>query len=238
MNKKLDKYQKWLNLLKEEVLDLSYSEEVWNTITKIEKRSKHFRGHGGHLQNWIDVNYTYRTVFQIAKICEPKTYKKDDRSFYKFLKELKDKNYISFEKFLRAHNPRPIYEKDRKITGYFNNIPLLELTTTVEDVQKDFKKITHYSWKRKDFSIMLEKDMQILENVFNIVEKFRHKKLAHLTKGNVKNIPTYDDIKQSIIILKKLTKKYYLILFNENISFHFFNLDVKTVFKEAWIKDK
>ena len=35
MNKKLDKYQKWLQIIFDEVLDLSFSEEVWNTLTKI-----------------------------------------------------------------------------------------------------------------------------------------------------------------------------------------------------------
>ena len=211
MNKKLDKYQKWLQIIFDEVLDLSFSEEVWNTLTKIEKRSSHFKKYGGHLQLWIDKNYTYKVIVQIAKICDPKANRKDDMNLTLFLSKLKEKQYISFEKFLATYKKAPIKEEERKILYYYGNTPLYELTTTIEDVQKNFKEITGYSHKRTDFSIMINKDINQVKEVFNIIETFRHKKIVHLTRTDADKIPTYGDIKKCIKILKKIVKKYYLI---------------------------
>lgn len=233
---KLDKYQKWLREISDEVLGLTFSLDVWKQVIEIENNSKYFKKWGGHFQHWQNQNYSYRMVMTIGSITDSCITKKDDRNFVKFLENLKEDKYISFEKFLKTYNIPPIKESDKKVIDYFGNIEIYEIVRTVEDAQNEFEEITGLSYQEKDFSPMINKDIDEIKQIFNKIKKLRHKKLAHLTNAKVKKVPTYNDIEQSVIQLQDLVHKYYLILFNEHKAFHYHGLNVKTVFEEAWIK--
>ena len=234
---KLDKYQKWLKEISDEVQGLTFSLDVWKQVTEIENNSEYFKKWGGHFQHWQNQNYTYRMVITLGGITDPCTTQKDDRNFIKFLGELKNCNYISFERFLKTYSIPPVAESKRKIIEYIGDVAIYEIVRTIEDAQNEFKEITGYSYKEKDFSKMIDKDIEEVKQIFIKIKKWRHKKLAHITKTTVEKVPTYEDIEKSIEQLQILVKKYYLILFNTYQTFHYNNLNVKTVFQKAWIKD-
>ena len=98
-NTKKDKILRHFDLILDEVRGLVYSLDVWNQLTEIQNHSKHFKKYGGHLQDWLAQNYTYKVIVQIGKITNP-NYQKDDVNFIKLLKEVSEKKYISFERFL------------------------------------------------------------------------------------------------------------------------------------------
>ncbi len=234
---KLDKYQKWLNEISEEVIGLTFSLDVWQQVTEIQNNSDYFKKCGRHFQHWQNQNYTYRMVMTIGSITDPCITKKDDRNFIKLLENLKIHNYISFERFLKTYSIPPSKKADKKLIDCFGNIKIYEAALTIEDAQKEFEEITGLSYKEKDFSVMLNKDIEEIEQIFNKIKKLRHKKLAHLTNTKVKKVPTYDDIEQSVMQLQNLVHKYYLLLFNIHQTFHYYDLNVKSVFEKAWIKN-
>lgn len=234
---KLDKYQKWLKDISDEVLGLTFSLDVWKQVIEIENNSKYFKKWGGHFQHWQNQNYTYRMVITLGKITAPCTRNKDDRNFIKLLEQLKIQNYISFDKFIKTYSLPPVEKPKRKIIEYIGEGAIYEMTRTIEDAQNDFEEITGCSYMEKDFSKMIDKDIEEIKQIFNKIKKLRHKKLAHMTDTTVREVPTYEDIEKSIEQLQVLVKKYYLILFNTHQTFHYYDLNVKTVFEEAWIKN-
>ena len=237
MNDKLDKYQKWLNIISDEVRGLTFSLDVWKQVTQIENSSSHFKEYGGHFQHWQNQNYTYRMIISLCKITDPKIKEKDDKNFIKLLSELKETSYISFERFLKTYDTVLPLEPEITFIKESNGIKMYDRSLCLKDAQESFEDITGYSYKETDFSNMLDADISEIENIFKSIKKIRHKKLAHLTTTTIKNIPTYNDIENQIKILQEIVNKYYLILFNANIAFHFYDLNVKTVFEEAWIKN-
>lgn len=115
---KLDKYQKWLKDIPDEVLGLTFSLDVWKQVIEIENNSKYFKKWGGHFQHWQNQNYTYRMVITLGKITDPCTRNKDDRNFIKLLEQLKIQNYISFDKFIKTYSLPPVEKPKRKIIEY------------------------------------------------------------------------------------------------------------------------
>lgn len=239
MSDKLDKYQKWLEIISDEVRGLTYSLDVWKQVTQIENSSSHFKKYGGHFQHWQNQNYAYRMIMTLCKITNPENddRHRDDRNFIKLLSELKKKSYISFEQFLKMYNQElPLLPKETFVTES-NGLKIYEVSICLNDAKRKFEDITGYSYTKKDFSNMLENDISKIENIFNSIKKLRNKKLAHLTNTNLEKVPNYNDIEKYVEILQKLVNKYCSIILNARIAFHFDNLNVKTVFEKAWIKN-
>ncbi len=235
MKEKKDKILKQFDLILEEIQGLVYSNDVWKELVQIQNNSKHFKRYGGHLQHWLSQNYTYRMILQLCKITEPNANKEDDVSFIKLLKQINEKKYISFKRFLQTYNPPP--EEERKFWDVetYGNITISTTNTTINDVIKKFEDITKYPHQQQDFSEMIEAHIKQLKDIYDNLKKLRRKKLAHLTSTNVDQIPTYQELDEYVNIIKDIAQHYLLILYNTSSDFHFIDLNVKTVFEKAWI---
>lgn len=233
-NTKKDKILRHFDLILDEVRGLVYSLDVWNQLTEIQNHSKHFKKYGGHLQDWLAQNYTYKVIVQIGKITNP-NYQKDDVNFIKLLKEVSEKKYISFERFLQSYDPPP--EKERRIWNVVKDGPFetYNRNFTVEDAKESFESKTGFPYNHTDFSEMINQDIQKLDEVFRKIKKLRHKKIAHLTTAEIKKVPTYADVEDCINTIKAVAQKYKLIFYHSHDDFHYINLNIRTVFEKAWI---
>ena len=83
----------------------------------------------------------------------------------------------------------------------------------------------------------IDKDIEKINKIYASLEKIRHKKIAHSTKTVVSSKITHNDILEYTKIIQEITKKYYSLLFNAQIVFSFYDLNVKWVFMEPWIKN-
>ena len=235
MEKQLDKYQKWLKQINNEALNLSYTQLVWDKLTIIQNNSKHFKKTGRHLQNWIHNNYVCHLVMLISRICDPNGCKKSDRNLSKFLKEIKNKNYITFERYLNTYNPIPPKDCERKYIEV-NGIKIKELCLTYEEVESEYIEITKTSKSSDSCDIMINDDLNKIESIFESVRKLRDKRIAHLTNTKIKNVPTYETINKNVEELLDIIKKYNLLIFNVHETFDYCDLNIHSVFEKPWIE--
>lgn len=80
----------------------------------------------------------------ISRICDPSGTQKSDRNLSKFLKEIKNNHYITFERFLNAHNPISPREQELKFIEV-NGIKIKEACLTYEEAENDYLEITKIS---------------------------------------------------------------------------------------------
>ena len=234
-NEKLDKYQEWLKQINNEALNLSYTQLVWNKLTTIQNNSEHFKKTGGHLQNWIHNNYVCHLVMLISRICDPNGKRQSDRNLTKFLKEIKKNHYITFERFLNAHNPLPPFEKELKFIDV-NGIKIKEFRTTHEEVEKDYIEITQISKSSDYCDKMIEEDLCTIKLIFETISSLRDKRIAHLTSTKIEKVPTYKNVNENVEKLLNIIRKYNLLIFNVHETFDYCDLNVHTVFEKPWIK--
>lgn len=145
-------YKKELEKIVEEVKGLTFIVDVWKQLIDIESRSKHFKQYGGHLQEWLSINYSTTVVVKISKITE-KPKRLDDENLIKFLESIK--NYEKIEnikdidsdiKKLNEINLSLKNIRDKKIAHStstkvsskitYNNI--LEYTKTIQEITKKY----------------------------------------------------------------------------------------------------
>lgn len=175
-NPDINKFKEWLKQLHYEVVDLNSSCIIWETLTEIENHSAHFKQYGGHFQYWQNQNFFYKTIIQVSRLTEQGT-KKDDRSFIKFLVELRDKRVISFNQFRKNWSD-----------SFVSSAGLTE-----ESLIKDFEEITNQKYTDLCFCRMINEDLQELQKIHQEIRVIRNKIIAHLTKPQKKcqilNIP-------------------------------------------------
>ena len=235
MEKPLDKYQRWITQINKEALRLNYTQRVWNELTTIQNNSKHFKKTGRHLQEWINGNYICHVIMLISRICDPKAMRNSDRNLSKFLREVKDKQYICFERFLNTYNLMPPKENERKVIE-IDGMKVKEFCTTYEDVEKIYLEITQVSKINDTCNEMIEKDLLEIETIFKSVGKLRDKRIAHLTKTKIKKVPTYQDVDENIKKLLNIIRKYNHLIFNVYETFDYCDLNIHTVFEKPWIE--
>jgi len=214
-----DKFEKWFNDIKDQLIQIIICQKINNQMRYIFKENPKLH-RGGNFWNWLDQNYIYSIVIQVARLVEKGRYS-DDRSFHKFLSELKNAdNYkivISEEKYLEKFGP------------------FLEEHLGEKYIRNEFKKIT----LNQQIIEVLNSDVIILDNIFEKFEKLRHKKIAHLTSTelNISELPTYNDIDKSIEELKKLVNKYSLLINANHIVFDV-PIYYGKIFNIPWIENK
>ena len=235
MKKQLDKYQIWLKQINNEALNLNYTQLVWDKLTTIQNNSNHFKKTGGNLQKWIHNNYICHFIMLISRICDPSGTQKSDRNLSKFLKEIRDNHYITFERFLNAHNPLPPHEQELKFIE-INGIKMKESCLTYEEVENDYLEITKIS-KSDDFCDgMIEEDLNEIKYISESIKKLRDKRIAHLTNTKIEKVPTYKSVNENVENLLNIIRKYNLLIFNVHETFDYCDLNIHTVFEKPWIE--
>jgi len=85
--------------------------------------------------------------------------------------------------------------------------------------------------------LKVEEDLFLLKESTISIEDFVDKRIAHTDIRKVEKIPTFDELKDAIDIIFKLTQKYYFLISGNTMSSEppVFQYDWKAIFKEKWI---
>ncbi|MDR1327542.1 MAG: hypothetical protein LBJ74_03960 [Heliobacteriaceae bacterium] len=229
------KYQKWIDKICSEMLDLSHSARVWDEIMTIQNKSKHFKTCGRPFQHWMMQNYSYRMIIQLSRLVEPEYINGDGLSFHKFLTEIRDKNYISFKRYTKEET-LPTEEDNLKILREnISSDEAISLPYTIEDAIRSFESITSQKYTDTCFCCLINKDLEKLNMIRDKLKRFRNKAIAHLTDAEIKNIPTFKDLDDNLKILRKIANKYSVLLNHSHQVFEYVDLNLNRIFKKAWI---
>lgn len=83
---------------------------------------------------------------------------------------------------------------------------------------------------------MVRDDLAKLQSKIENIETFTDRRLAHLDKRDIPQMPTFGELDECITLLEEITKKYMLILLTKSVSFPpTYQYDWKAIFKEPWI---
>ena len=212
MNKKLEKWERWLEVLYSQIMDLSTTRYIFWEVQKIIKQNSKIQKPSA-FYNFIGDGYVTNTLSSIRR-----QVKVDQKS-------------ISFSRLLVEISENPqLLSRDRYISFY-------KKTNLGNDfAHSDFDLIAGKGNKYLDPKIPLE-DNSKLKKLVHACEQYTDRRISHYDQRDPKIVPTFNDIDICVNYLEELLKKYYLIFKSEIITEFppVFQYDWKSIFRETWI---
>lgn len=83
---------------------------------------------------------------------------------------------------------------------------------------------------------MIEKDLNEIKYISELIKKLRDKRNAHLTNVKIEKVPTYKCVNENVEKLLNIIRKYNLLIFNVYETFDYCDLNIHTVFEKPWIE--
>ena len=224
MDDKFIKWNEWIDRILSEIRTLSIDrnifwevQEIIKNNPKIQKPSKFY--------NFLRNNYTASALMGVRKQVK---IDKDSISFAKLLQEICDTpKILSRERFF-ANFKGTITEKIAKL-----------MESTIEKYES--KKFDQFVGKTVNYvdPELIKLDLKELKSKAQKCEEYADRRIAHLDKKIICNIPTYDELDNCIDYLEILMKKYYLLFRASPLKYilpaNKNNNDWKEIFREAWI---
>ena len=211
MDKKFDKWVNHLNIIKSEISELLVSQDIFRETQKIIKAN-----------TALDIpssfwRYLRNTYVSHVMIGIRRQLKSDNQSI-SFIRLLED---------MRA-NPQSFPR------SYYHDI---YKNTLVEDfTNKDFNR---FAKANEDYICpdMVGDDINRLKKSAEKCEKFADKVVAHTDVTEPKDLPTFNELDESIKILDELYVKYHLLFHAQSMNtlMPTYQYDWTEIFKYAWI---
>lgn len=215
MNGKFEKWDKWIDVLYSQVMDLSTTRYIFWEVQKIIKNNSKIQKPSA-FYNFLGNGYVTIALSSIRR-------------------QLKvDQQSISFARLLIeiSENPK-IISRERYISNYEGS------NLGIDIGHLDFDSIAGKGSKHIDSKIPLN-DHSKLKNLAKACEGYADRRISHYDKRDPKLVPTFNDIDICVDYLENLLKKYYSI-FRATVISQFppiFQYDWRSIFKETWLKDE
>ncbi|WP_417542848.1 AbiU2 domain-containing protein [Methylophaga thalassica] len=214
MDKKLEKWIRWLEVIKGEIQDLVVAKYTFTEVQSIVRNNNKIQ------KNSSFYDYFTRTYVSHTMSGLRRQLKSDKQSIS--LVRLFEEMISSPETFSRSFY-REKYED----------------SVVQEFADKDFNNFAKPDQSHID-ATLIESDLSELRNITKRCEDFTDKRLAHRDKREPKEIPTFKDLDSCIELLDKLYVKYHLLFHATSIDtlLPTWQYDWKSIFRQSWIDDR
>ena len=184
MDQRFQKWEKWLETIHEEVIDLVRSKHIFWKLGDIVKNNPKIQKPNSFYQFAGDTYFAYG-VIGIRRQIKPH---KDSISFARLLQEIVETPCVlSRERFVALYERGARYEANH-----------------------DFAQFTREGAEYIDPNIV-QQDLDQLKKLGHDVENFADKRIAHYDKQLVENVPSFGELDDCIDFLAELTGKYWLL---------------------------
>lgn len=214
MDKKLEKWIRWLEVIKGEIQDLVVAKYTFTEVQSIVRNNNKIQ------KNSSFYDYFTRTYLSHTMSGLRRQLKSDKQSIS--LVRLFEEMISSPETFSRSFY-REKYED----------------SVVQEFADKDFNNFAKPDQSHID-ATLIESDLSELRNITKRCEDFTDKRLAHRDKREPKEIPTFKDLDSCIELLDKLYVKYHLLFHATSMDtlLPTWQYDWKSIFRQSWIDDR
>lgn len=183
-NELFKKWNSWIGILDKEIMQLFSQREMFQELQEIIQQNPKIQK-PSDFHYWVAVWHTTSLSLAVRRQCD------------------NDKNVISYRRLLEGikSNPR-VLSRTRFISDF------ADYNYTQEDASEDFDK---YSGAGQEFVdlLMIDQDISELEYESMKVKTYVDKRIAHYEKIEFKDIPSYQELYDSIEHLGQLHSKYY-----------------------------
>jgi hypothetical protein len=221
-----EKWQKWFDIIYEEIQALSIYRDVYREVQKLIKANPKIQKPSS-FYDFLDIAYT---AFAAMSIRRQIKIKNDSISFARLLSDMKKHPEImSRDRFVALY--KATSDKDcgvEVLQKHLENRPL-----------KTFRKYSDSSGSQFNPEIA-DHDLQGLKATAEKIEKFADKRIAHYDKSMQKTPATFKDLDDSVDFLENLLKKYCLLFRAESLLNYpgTYQYDWKEIFRYPWIEHK
>ncbi|PZO44182.1 MAG: hypothetical protein DCF19_02990 [Pseudanabaena frigida] len=209
---KLQKWVKWLEVIKSEVSDLAWSSSIYFDTREI-IISNPVVNTGNRFYSWMNRNYVHATLMGIRRQLDTH---RDAVSLVKLLTDMKG-NYD----FLTREQHLQLYSPEMKRIGNKTYDDLAGKSANVFPIEK------------------IEENLQQLLEIERLHKDYVDRRIAHYDKKeNIETIGTYQDLYDAVVVFEEIVVKYYLLLKATSIKLlPTPNYDWKNIFKQSWISN-
>ncbi len=224
MDDRFNKWNKWIDVIRSEITDLSINRNIFWEVQNIIKNNPKIQKPSSFYEFLVHI-YVASALMGIrrqVKIDE------NSISFARLQKEICDTPKILSRTRYFAHYKGTSVEEIAKLMG-----------TTVEKYRsRDFNQFAGKTGDHIDPEL-IKLDLEKLKSKAKMCEKYADRRIAHLDKRAISSIPTFTDLDKCIDFLEMLIKKYYLLFragsLKSILPVSQNRYDWKAIFKEAWI---
>jgi hypothetical protein len=224
MDSKLEKWKRWIDVIKKDVTFILIDQHVYIDLLKILKKNPQNDGFA-FFYNFVTRGYIASTLMGIRRQIKTNF---DSISLIMLLNDIQANiNILNSEILIRRSNYKGC--DSHEINDYLS--PEFLEKHNKDEAQKIYKIIT---------AKFIQSDINHLSTSVQRCEDYSDKRIAHLDKRPVKNIPTFDELNKCISLLEKLILKYerlitgsaYAQLYPEP------QFPWKKIFEKPWIELK
>jgi len=224
MDDRFNKWNKWIDIIRSEITDLSINRNIFWEVQDIIKNNPKIQKPSSFYEFLVHI-YVASALMGIrrqVKIDE------NSISFARLQKEIcHTPEILSRKRFFNLYKGSSV-EKIAKRMG----------STVEKFVSRDFDKFAGKIGNHVDPEL-IKLDFEELKSKAQKCEKYADRRVAHFDKQPMSNIPTFEDLDNCIDVLEKLLKKYYLLFRAGSLASILpvsqNKYDWKAIFKEAWI---
>ena len=224
MDDRFNKWNKWIDMIRSEITDLSINRNIFWEVQDIIKNNPKIQKPSSFYEFLVHI-YVASALMGIrrqVKIDE------NSISFARLQKEIcHTPEILSRKRFFNLYKGSTV-EKFAKRMG----------STVEKFASRDFDKFAGKIGNHVDPEL-IKLDFKELKSKAQKCEKYADRRVAHFDKQPMSNIPTFEDLDNCIDVLEKLLKKYYLLFRAGSLASILpvsqNKYDWKAIFKEAWI---
>jgi len=210
MDQRFEKWERWLEAIREEVMDLVRSKHIFWKLGDIVKNNPKIQKPNSFYKFAGETYFAY-AVMGIRRQIRPH---KDSISFVGLLQEIIETPCVlSRERFVA------LYEKDAQFEAN-------------HDFAKFAREDTDYINPN-----LVHQDLSKLKKLGNKVEEFADRQIAHYDKRPAKKVPSFGELDDCIDFLGELTEKYWLLFKAETIDLLAMPIvdHWEEIFRQPWI---
>ncbi|MBW4488331.1 MAG: hypothetical protein KME12_11135 [Trichocoleus desertorum ATA4-8-CV12] len=210
MEQKIQKWNKWLQVLRQEITKLIQSNYIYAETREIVIANPDINN-SNIFYDWLTRNYVCTTLMGIRRQLDEHS---DSISLVKFLRDLQINNTL-----LTRKRHLTLYSKDMQSLG--NNI----FNKLAGESSNLFPKES------------IEFDLHRLEKIKDVHSRLIDRRIAHYEKiAKVPSDGTFQDLNNDIAIFEEIFKNYFLLLTANDIELlPVLQYDWLFIFKQSWL---
>jgi hypothetical protein len=214
MKQKLEKWDRWLDTILNEVENLVLFQSVYQELQSIIDKNKDIQK-PSIFYDFLFSSYIAWAVMTVRRIGKPQ---KDSISFTALLEDMRNNpNLLSRKRFVS------LYKKEHR-----------------KQAERDFDRVTGAKGLEHVDPTMISSDIAELEAATKTIEDYADKVVAHHDQRKLTKLPTWNDLKDCIPVIERLALKYQLLLRarDEDTLLPVILYDWKEVFYRPWINKR
>ena len=212
MNQRFEKWDEWLNVIRDDVEMLVEHRKIFWDLMEIVKNNPNLQIQKGNpFVRFIGDTYKAFTATTVRRQLK----QNQDNSFVQLLCEIKDTPHLLSRKRFVDLFPQSKHE------------------------EADFVFTQEFSGTGQDYInlVGVEQDLKTLKTLGEKLEDFTDRRIAHHDRQPPKNIPMFKEVNACIDCFVELTKKYWFLFRGEKIKDDLVPVldDWQEIFREPWI---